>query len=175
MWEHQALTRARFSAGDEAIGRAFHEIRNEILRQPRNLAELKREVAAMRRKMYDAHAGKSELFDLKHDPGGLIDVEFIVQALVLGHAAVFPDLTVNRGNIALLRIAAAKGLIPSPLAETVRDAYREYRRMQHAERLNGAQYARVAHGPLKAYIEATLDLWNIAFGAVASSPAPAQS
>ncbi len=162
VWEHQALTRARFSAGDEAIGKAFHEIRNEVLRQPRKLADLKREVAAMRQKMYDSFAGKSELFDLKHDPGGLIDVEFIVQALVLGHAAVFPDLTVNRGNIALLRIAAAKGLIPSPLAETVRDAYREYRRMQHALRLNNAK-SRVDPTLVTDQVAAVRALWRYVF------------
>ena len=139
VWEHQALTRARFSAGDAAIGAAFHDIRIEILRQRRDLAEIKREVQAMRQKMYDAHGGKSALFDLKHDPGGLIDVEFIVQALVLGHACEHRELTANRGNIALLRIAADKGLIPRESAEAVRNAYREYRRMQHALRLNNTK------------------------------------
>ena len=59
----QALTRARFSAGDAGIGRQFEAIRIEVLRQPRDLAGLKREVIAMRQKMADAHANKSDLFD----------------------------------------------------------------------------------------------------------------
>ncbi|HEX8986670.1 MAG TPA: bifunctional [glutamate--ammonia ligase]-adenylyl-L-tyrosine phosphorylase/[glutamate--ammonia-ligase] adenylyltransferase [Rhodocyclaceae bacterium] len=162
MWEHQALTRARFSAGDVAIGNAFHDIRIEILRQRRDLADLKREVLAMRQKMYDAHAGKSELFDLKHDPGGLIDVEFIVQALVLGHAADYPDLTANRGNIALLRMAANAGLIPMPLAEAVRNAYREYRRMQHALRLNDGK-SRVDPALVADKVAAVRELWKYVF------------
>ncbi|MDD5249982.1 MAG: bifunctional [glutamate--ammonia ligase]-adenylyl-L-tyrosine phosphorylase/[glutamate--ammonia-ligase] adenylyltransferase [Rhodocyclaceae bacterium] len=163
VWEHQALTRARFSAGDVAIGQAFHEIRIEILRQRRDLAELKREVQAMRQKMYDAFAGKSELFDLKHDAGGLIDVEFIVQALVLGHACDHAELAANRGNIALLRSAAEKGLIPSPLAESVRDAYREYRRMQHALRLNNAA-SRVDPALVADKVAAVRALWSYVFG-----------
>jgi [glutamine synthetase] adenylyltransferase / [glutamine synthetase]-adenylyl-L-tyrosine phosphorylase len=63
-------------------------------------------------------------------------------------------------------------LIPLATAMTVRDGYREYRRQQHAQRLNGAQYARVEHGPLRAYIGATLELWDIV---LASAPAQTQS
>jgi len=166
VWEHQALTRARYSAGDAAIGDAFHQIRIEILQQPRDLAELKREVLAMRQKMYDAHGGKSahlrESFDLKHDQGGLIDVEFIVQALVLGHAHEHAELTANRGNIALLRFAAEKGLIPADLADTVRDAYREYRRMQHALRLNNMP-GRVDPALVADKVAAVRALWRHVF------------
>ena len=175
VWEHQALTRARYCAGDAAVGAAFEAERIAILRRRRDPEALRGEVVAMRAKMADAHPNKSELFDLKHDRGGMIDIEFIVQYLVLAHAHRYAQLTGNLGNIALLKMAGELGLIPLATAMTVRDGYREYRRLQHAERLNGAQYARVAHGPLKAYIEATRELWNIVFGAVASSPAPAQS
>lgn len=118
--EHQALTRARFCAGDADIGRQFEAIRIAVLRQPRDLAALKREVLAMRQKMADAHANRSALFDIKHDRGGLIDVEFAVQYLVLGHAHAHAELTGNLGNLALLRIAAGLGLIPADLAERVR-------------------------------------------------------
>jgi glutamate-ammonia-ligase adenylyltransferase len=78
-WEHQALTRARFCAGDAAIGEAFHRIRIGILRQQRDLAKLREEVIAMRVKMRDGHANNTGLFDIKHDAGGIVDVEFIVQ------------------------------------------------------------------------------------------------
>jgi glutamate-ammonia-ligase adenylyltransferase len=163
VWEHQALTRARFSAGDADIGRKFEAIRIEVLRKPRDLAGLKREVSAMREKMAAAHANKSELFDIKHDRGGLIDVEFIVQALVLGHAHEHAELTGNLGNLALLKIAAGLGLIPEDLAERVREAYRSYRRLQHSLRLNDAQYARVGRDTLAREIESVRELWQAVF------------
>ena len=162
MWEHQALTRARFSAGDRKVGEAFEKIRIEILCQPRDLAKLKQEVLAMRQKMIDAHAGKSGLFDLKHDHGGLIDVEFIVQYLVLGHACRHPELTENRGNIALLKTAGELDLIPRALAETVRNAYRDYRRMQHQLRLNSAP-AHVEPDSVAERVAAVRELWHSVF------------
>ena len=166
VWEHQALTRARYSAGDPALGQAFEKIRIEILRQERDLAALKRDVVEMRQKMVDAHATKgdarTDTFDLKQDPGGLIDVEFIVQALVLGHAHSHPELTGNLGNIALLKIAAAHGLIPADLADAVRDAYREYRRMQHALRLNEAK-SRVDPALVADKAAAVRALWKYVF------------
>lgn len=164
VWEHQALTRARFSAGDTAVGAAFEAIRVELLRKPRELEPLKAEVLAMRQKMRDAHANKSELFDLKHDRGGLIDVEFMVQYLVLGYSHRYPELTRNLGNIALLGIAAVLGLIPADLAEQVRNAYRGYRRLQHGLRLNGAQYARVDPATVALEREAVSRLWSRLFG-----------
>jgi glutamate-ammonia-ligase adenylyltransferase len=163
MWEHQALTRARWCAGDADIGRRFEEIRIEVLRKPRDLAELRRAVLEMRQKMREAHSGKSPLFDLKHDRGGLIDVEFMVQYLVLGHAHAYPQLTGNLGNIALLRIAADLGLIPGELADAVRNAYREYRHLQHRLRLNGAQQARVDPGTVASLREA-VRRWAAVFG-----------
>jgi [glutamine synthetase] adenylyltransferase / [glutamine synthetase]-adenylyl-L-tyrosine phosphorylase len=143
LWEHQALTRARFTAGDPSVGAAFEAIRGEVLRQRRDLDKLREEVLAMRQKMVDAHGTKGEdkatVFNLKHDPGGLIDVEFAVQYLVLGYSWQFNELTENKGNIALLAMAAKRDLIPADLADKVRDAYRDYRRMQHALRLNNQQ------------------------------------
>ncbi|MCB1962345.1 MAG: bifunctional [glutamate--ammonia ligase]-adenylyl-L-tyrosine phosphorylase/[glutamate--ammonia-ligase] adenylyltransferase [Rhodocyclaceae bacterium] len=136
VWEHQALTRARFSAGDIRIGDAFEAIRIDVLRQPRDIDALRREVISMRRKMMSTHASRTGRFDLKHDRGGLVDAEFIVQFLVLAHAHEHPALTGNLGNIALLRIAAELGLIPADLATATGDAYREFRRRQHRQRLN---------------------------------------
>ena len=164
VWEHQALTRARFCAGDPEVGAQFEAIRIKILRQPRDLAKLKEEVLAMRQKMLDSHASKSEeLFDLKQDPGGIIDVEFIVQYLVLGHAHSHPKLCGNLGNIALLRIAAELGLIPEALAEPVRNTYREYRRMQHAIRLSDNAKGRTDRAAVIRRIETVRALWRAVF------------
>jgi glutamate-ammonia-ligase adenylyltransferase len=159
-WEHQALTRARFCAGDRELGARFEALRIEILRQPRDLAKLKADVLSMRQRMLDSHASHSqEFFDLKQDPGGLIDVEFIVQYLVLGHAHSHERLCGNLGNIALLGIAAELGLIPQALAEPVRNTYREFRRLQHAFRLNGISSARVVRAEHARRIEAVKALW----------------
>ena len=164
VWEHQALTRARFCAGDPAVGERFEAIRIEILRQQRDLAKLREEVIAMRRKMLDAHASNSATgFDLKQDPGGIIDVEFIVQYLVLGHAHQHPELTGNLGNIALLRIAGELGLIEPQQGKTAGNAYREYRRLQHAKRLNANPQALNDRESLENHIVAVNQLWQAIF------------
>jgi glutamate-ammonia-ligase adenylyltransferase len=166
LWEHQALTRARFVAGDPSIGESFEKIRTEILCQRRDRAKLREEVRAMRQKMFDnlSSRGNDEIFDLKQDFGGLIDVEFAVQYLVLAHACDFPQLTGNLGNIALLRIAAECGLVPADIAEASRDAYREYRHQQHQRRLNNLD-SRVAAAPHAQRIAAVRALWKHVFGA----------
>jgi glutamate-ammonia-ligase adenylyltransferase len=117
----------------------------------------------MRKKLHAAHPNTSDLFDVKHDAGGMIDIEFAVQYLVLGFSHQHPDLTGNLGNIALLRMAAGHGLLPGPLAERCRDAYREFRRIQHALRLNGAKYARVSRAQVQMHVEAVRELWNTSF------------
>jgi [glutamine synthetase] adenylyltransferase / [glutamine synthetase]-adenylyl-L-tyrosine phosphorylase len=161
VWEHQALTRARFSAGDATVGAAFEAIRERILRRKRDPMELQREIADMRGKMHAAHPNRSGLFDLKHDAGGMIDVEFAVQYLVLAFSHQHPQLTRNLGNIALLGMAAELGLIPGALAERSRNAYREFRRLQHSLRLNGAQYARVPPGEVAPHAAAVRELWQL--------------
>ncbi len=160
VWEHQALTRARFCAGDAESGRAFEAVRERVLRSTRDLAPLAADVVAMRQKMHAAHPNDSGLFDLKHDHGGMIDIEFAVQFLVLAHAHRFPELVANLGNIALLRIASDLGLLPGDLAVRSGNAYREFRRLQHALRLNGAQFARVKKDAVEVHAEAVCLLWD---------------
>jgi glutamate-ammonia-ligase adenylyltransferase len=175
VWEHQALTRARFVAGDSRIGDAFEQTRKEVLRQRRDLAKLKREVLAMREKMSEAHPNSSRLFDVKHDRGGIIDVEFIVQYLILGHACDHPKLTDNIGNIALLKVVGELGLVSAAAAQGVLVAYREFRRVQHRLRLSGnldaaeppssrhQKFVRVEADHFKESIAAVLRLWAEVF------------
>ena len=164
VWEHQALTRARACAGEPAIGGKFEALREKILRRPRDEQALRKEIAGMRDRMLAAHPNRSGLFDLKHDRGGMIDVEFAVQHLVLAHASRHAGLTRNLGNIALLGMAAQLGLIPAAPAEGARNAYREFRRRQHALRLNGAQYARVELAEVAPHVEAVKALWSAVIG-----------
>jgi len=169
-WEHQALTRARFAAGDAAIGSAFEAERDAILRLPRDLAKLATEVIDMRRRMHEGHPNPTALFDLKHDPGGMVDIEFVVQYLVLARACAHPALTRNAGNIALLHMSGDLGLAPADLAHGVADAYRAYRRQQHALRLGGARHARVEAGRFRAQRDAVFALWRHVFGAAWQDP-----
>jgi glutamate-ammonia-ligase adenylyltransferase len=161
VWEHQALTRARYCAGEPSVGQAFEAIREGILRKPRDAADLARAIVEMREKLHAAHPNKSGLFDVKHDRGGMIDIEFVVQFLVLAHASRHPELTKNLGNIALLGMAAELGLLPQALAAQCQDAYRTYRRLQHALRLNGAAYARVPPAEVAAQVAAVRELWSV--------------
>jgi glutamate-ammonia-ligase adenylyltransferase len=167
VWEHQALTRARYSAGDAAVGSAFESIRDRILRRKRDPADLAAKIVEMREKLHAAHPNRSGLFDLKHDRGGMVDVEFAVQYLVLAFSHQYPELTKNLGNIALLGMAAGLGLIPQALAERARNAYREFRRLQHALRLNGAQYARVPPDEVAEQAAAVHELWRLIFSRTA--------
>lgn len=162
-WEHQALTRARYCVGDPGIGEQFERIRDEILRLPRDWAEVRSEVMGMRQKLLDGHPNNSELFDVKHDSGGMVDVEFIVQALVLGHAHQHPALTKNSGNIALLRTAGELGLINHDHAVLVADCYRKLRVKQHELRLAGMDKSRTGDPSVMMLRKPILDLWNAVF------------
>ena len=160
IWEHQALTRARAVAGDAEIGTRFETIRNDILRLPRELAKLQGEIRTMREKMREAHPNDSRLFDLKHDRGGIVDVEFMVQYLVLGHAPRHPGLTGNIGNLALLKLAAGLGLIDTGSADATHAAYREFRALQHQLRLQGERYARIDPVRVAHHAAAVSHLWE---------------
>jgi glutamate-ammonia-ligase adenylyltransferase len=164
-WEHQALTRARFVAGDATIGAAFEAERNAILCLPRDRAKLAADVVDMRRRMLAGHPNRTPLFDVKHDPGGMVDIEFIVQFLVLLHSREHPALTRNTGNIALVQAAGELGLVSATLAVEAANAYREYRREQHRVRLTGAPHARVPAAPQAQRRAAVETLWSNVFGA----------
>jgi len=164
VWEHQALTRARCVAGDVDIGRQFETLRVEVLRQRRDPAALKVEVAKMRQKLLDGHPNRTQLFDVKHDRGGIVDVEFAVQYLVLAHAHAHSELTANIGNLALLKLSAQLGLLGERSAQAAHDAYRSFRALQHGLRLQGARYARVDSATVIEWRESVLQLWKEVIG-----------
>ena len=143
VWEHQALTRARCSAGAAKVGSFFDAVRSEVLSQPRNIDHLRTEILEMRRKVHAGHPNAGADFDLKHDSGGMVDIEFIVQFLILAYAHQHSQLIGNLGNIALLHIAGEVGLITQDAAQTVGDAYRILRAHQHRLRLDGAEKTRI--------------------------------
>ncbi|MET3244110.1 glutamine synthetase adenylyltransferase [Burkholderia sp. OAS925] len=164
VWEHQALTRARYCAGDAQIGAQFEAIREQVLTTPRDAAQLADEIVEMRERVAAGHPNHTTLFDLKHDRGGMVDIEFTVQYWVLLHAARDPELIRNTGNIALLREVSRLGLMSEAEAETVGAAYRTYRKLQHKLRLDGMEKARVEPGLVAAERDAVLGLWERVFG-----------
>jgi len=114
--------------------------------------------------MRDAYPNRTALFDLKHDEGGMIDIEFIVQYLVLRYAAQYPQLTANVGNIALLRIGGELGLIDAQLGNAVGDAYRAMRKLQHQLRLQGQDNARLDPTQVEQHSVQVVRLWDAMFG-----------
>jgi glutamate-ammonia-ligase adenylyltransferase len=162
-WEHQAMTRARFVVGLDALRPRFDAVRQAVITAPRDVAALQREIVAMRDKVRAAHPVRAGRFDLKHSAGGMVDAEFAVQFLVLSEARHHPELVPNVGNIALLRRSEAAGLLPQGVGEAAAAAYRELRRVQHGARLD-EQPTSVPQDQLVRERDAILALWKHVFG-----------
>lgn len=159
------MTRARCVMGSESLRQRFDGVRQAVISAPRDAAALQAEIVAMRSRVRSAHPVKDGAFDVKHSPGGMIDVEFAVQFLVLSQAAAHPQLLDNAGNIALLERAEACGLLPAGVGHAAADAYRELRRVQHRARLN-EEPTQVEGDQLEDQRNAVLALWQTVFGAV---------
>lgn len=162
-WEHQAITRARFVTGNPKIGRQFEQLRQELLSTPRDEHKLKTDILEIRHKIAQGHPNPTELFDIKHDRGGMVDVEFITQFLVLYYAHQHPQLIGNLGNTTLLTLAAQAQLIAADRAQAVIDSYRFYRRQQHQLRLQGRHFARIPIKQAQKHQQHVLDLWRDIF------------
>ena len=132
-WEHQALVRARVVAGCKRAGQRFAAIRHDILCQARDEAALRTDVLAMRERMVE-HLGsgsKDGRFSLKQDPGGIVDIEFMVQYGVLRWASQHGELTRFTDNVRLLETLAVLELMPAQDAGLLREAYLAYRSAAH--------------------------------------------
>lgn len=160
-WEHQALTRARGVAGSTALIARFDAVRNDILSRPRDETALRTDITAMREKMFPTHPPEDA--NVKYARGGVVDVEFIVQYLILAHAHQYPQLLQNYGNIALLSMAANVNLIDKTQAKSSRSAYRHYRKLQHNTKLRDALHAEV-DAELLAHYRVVKTLWQQVFG-----------
>jgi glutamate-ammonia-ligase adenylyltransferase len=163
-WEHQALTRARFCAGDTALAAPFDAIRNEVLSLPRDRVALKAEIIAMRDKMRGEKKDRSDALDLKHTRGGIVDVEFIVQYLILAYSHEHPEFLGNLGNFALLTRAAALGILDGELAAQVGKAYLAYRERQHRARTNNELKTWVPRDDLAAERASVTAAWQSLLG-----------
>ena len=162
-WEHQAITRARFCAGDAELGQRFEATRRAVIEAERDAEALRSEIAAMRQKVRDAHPQRDARIDLKHGEGGLMDIEFAVQYLVLAHGRAHPGLQDNLGNIALLKRAEEARLLDVGIGTAAADAYRELRRAQHRARLD-EQPTLFSEETLAPERAAGRALWRAVFG-----------
>ncbi|TPE14206.1 bifunctional [glutamate--ammonia ligase]-adenylyl-L-tyrosine phosphorylase/[glutamate--ammonia-ligase] adenylyltransferase [Pantoea vagans] len=123
-WEHQALVRARVVFGEAALGERFNAIRRAILSQSRSAEALQTEVREMREKMRthlsNKHKGR---WDIKTDAGGITDIEFIAQYLVLRYAAEQPELTRWSDNVRIFELMATYHKMAADEAEALTQAY----------------------------------------------------
>jgi glutamate-ammonia-ligase adenylyltransferase len=135
-WEHQALVRARIICGDRALVEVFDRIRHDIIARPRDAAALRTEVNAMRQKMRaNLFKPRPGTFDLKQGNGGIVDIEFMVQYLVLRHAHEHPQLTTWSDNVRLLETLAGCHIIDVDTAELLKSAYLTFRDAAHKRNL----------------------------------------
>lgn len=138
LWETQALCRARFITGQPQIGERFETIRRETLCTPRDPATIKKSVLEMRQKMRAEHGQTSadETFHLKRGIGGITDIEFMVQYLLLRHAYEHPQIVAYTDNIRQLRALAQAGLLDEAQSERLVAAYQRLRNTSHRRTLN---------------------------------------
>ncbi len=162
-WEHQALLRARAVAGDADLCRCFEEARRRVLCNAVHRATLREDVmemrSRMRRELSQSAAGQ---FDIKQDAGGIADIEFLVQYLVLAAAHEHPELVTYSDNIRQLEGLARAGLLDAATAQWLKEAYIGYRSVLHHLSLEGGQ--RVVEAGPHAHTRARVqEIWRQAF------------
>lgn len=162
-WEHQALVRARMIYGDEPLAIAFHNTRHDVLCKPRDEQTLKKEVVEMREKMR-AHLGgkKSGRFMIKQDVGGITDIEFLAQYLVLNYSHEKPKLTRWCDNVRIYETLIAQGVMEEDQAMQLIRAYTTMRNEIHHRNLLNLD-ADVVEGKFVAEREWVKQAWNQRF------------
>jgi len=164
-WEHQALLRARPVAGSGPLGEEFEKIRRQTLTAPVEHAALAAEVRDMRARMRAELDDSDEArFNLKHGEGGIGDIEFIVQFLLLANAAEYPDVIEFTDNIRQLNALAECGALTLATATALQEVYRRYRFRQHRLALN-AESPHVPTGEFAEERELVSATWRAVLGA----------
>jgi glutamate-ammonia-ligase adenylyltransferase len=159
-WEHQALVRARFIAGDTGLATEFSSLRREILMRKRDVAQLQADVVDMRDKMREAKSspGKDE-FDLKQGPGGIVDIEFMVQYAVLRWANDYPRLCDHTETLDLLDLMHETGLIDHGQHGVLHEAFSTWLDLSYQLKLNDREpvIAASAHRSLRNQV---VEIWR---------------
>jgi|ETNmetMinimDraft_12_1059888.scaffolds.fasta_scaffold05665_2 glutamate-ammonia-ligase adenylyltransferase len=168
-WEHQALVRARFVAGDQTLGEKFNEVRARVLALPRGLEKLKSDVISMREKMrYHIYSDSSaEInedpgvllpeFDLKHDIGAIVDIEFMVQYAVLAWTPEHSGLVRWTDKMRVLDELGDLGLFSSDEVRLLQKAYLAFRSVVHYRWLGGEL---ASYKLLQEHRHAVVSIWQ---------------
>ena len=169
-WEHQALVRARVVAGHADLALGFDAVRRETLGQRRNCEVLREEVSKMRQKMREHLGGKAGegAFDLKHDLGGMVDIEFLCQFAVLSMGHETPELLQWSDNMRILDTLESSDRLTVDESQRLRAAYLALRSAAHRASLTGE----MAYGrdiDFQSHRQAVLEVWQRLLGSPAHS------
>lgn len=159
-WEHQALVRARMIYGDSLLQDAFNKTRHDILCLERDEKSLQKDVAEMREKMRGHLGGqKAGRFMLKQDAGGITDIEFLAQYLVLNHSHQSPKLTRWSDNVRIFESFSQQDVMDEALSQRLIDAYCVMRNEIHHRNLLGFD-ADVDESCFTKERETVVNAWN---------------
>jgi glutamate-ammonia-ligase adenylyltransferase len=159
-WEHQALIKARPICGDLILTERFTEIRSRVLQTPADEVELQQEVKKMRHRMRQQRLKPvKNTFDIKQSPGGMIDIEFMVQYLILLYAHAHPSLTEWTDNVRLLQSLSETGLISENTADYLKKAYLVYRAAAHRLNLQNKP-AQAPDDTFRSMQDQVIAIWN---------------
>ena len=138
-WEHQALVRARMIFGNEELQQQYLNIRQDVLSKPREFIELKNDIITMREKMRN-HLDKSSesLFDIKQGQGGLVDIEFLAQFLVLANANQHRELMLVCDNLGIFKTLLKLGLLEKAEQQQLSNMYQKLRALGHQATMQNA-------------------------------------
>ncbi len=131
VWEHQALTRARWIAGDPGLGEQFESLRTEILGRRRDWNHLSMEICGMRQRIQENSGIPKGHFHLKLSPGGLMDIEFLVQSAILANSARVPELLDQTGTLAGILALAGSGIWDRRTAQAIQEAWLQLRNQEN--------------------------------------------
>ena len=159
-WEHQALVRARPIGGDIRVCERFQTIRRKVISQIRDPEVLCREVEEMRERLRMEHAGKEpQRFDIKQDIGGIVDIEFLVQYLVLLKSHEHAGLIRWTDNVRLLQTLIETGILADYQAYLLKEAYLTYRAVVHRLSLQ-ERPAIISRGRFRTLRENVATIWK---------------
>lgn len=131
-WEHQALVRARAVSGDTEMAAYFNEIRREALTRARPREPLRASVVGLRERLRKAHGfTQKDVFELDQSVGGILDIEFLVQYLILLEARTHPEIVRWTDNVRQIQALARAAVFSDEVAYLLRGAYLRYRAVRH--------------------------------------------
>jgi len=159
-WEHQAIIKARPISGDIRMAKRFEQIRKQVITRPRTMSKLKQEVVDMRDRMRrELSSPEPEIFDLKQDMGGIVDIEFLVQYLVLLKSSEYNELTRWTDTVRLLETLNQIGIIEAHIAHLLKEAYLTYRSAVHQLNLQ-EKPAEVPENKFRSLRENVKKIWD---------------